>query len=151
MSATLKQTLWAVNIQGPDDLVPVASYDDALSLACTFNEWWCTHKSQKPLSENDPRMWATPVEYDGSAEEHSKWVKNPSPDYAPFFAAWHGRADGMGKWPKLTGAMIEAACKAHYGTENADGVTLTVNDRDWSFREAFKRMWKGARKAAEAS
>ena len=52
--------------------------------------------------------------------------------------------------PRLTDDIIRAACKAHFGTDNADGVCITVRDRDWTFREAFKRMWSGARAALAA-
>lgn len=50
-------------------------------------------------------------------------------------------------FPRLTDAMIRAACEAHYGSTNVDGVDLTANDHNWSFRDGFKRMWHGARKA----
>lgn len=50
--------------------------------------------------------------------------------------------------PRLTESMMRAACKAHFGDENIDGVCITVKDRDWTFREAFKRMWRGALSAA---
>jgi Lar family restriction alleviation protein len=46
--------------------------------------------------------------------------------------------------PRLTDAAIRAACMAHFGTDNVDGVCVTVNDNDWTFRDAFKRMWHGA-------
>lgn len=49
--------------------------------------------------------------------------------------------------PRLDEGLIEAALVAHYGKSagNIDGVCLTVNGRDWSFREGFKRMWAGVR------
>lgn len=49
--------------------------------------------------------------------------------------------------PRLDAGLIEAAMMGHYGrgNSNIDGVCLTVNDRDWSFRESFKRMWAGVR------
>jgi hypothetical protein len=53
-------------------------------------------------------------------------------------------------FPRLTDAMIRAACKAHYGDDNIDGIGMTADDRDWSFEQAFKRMWSGARRAALA-
>ncbi len=52
--------------------------------------------------------------------------------------------------PRLTESMMRAACKAHFGSENIDGVCVTVRDRDWTFRDAFKRMWSGARLALSA-
>lgn len=91
-----KITLWAVHIVGPDDLVPVASYEDALALACAFNDWWRDRIAKNPLTDMDPRMWASPVEYSGDTEEHTEWVKSPSPDYAPFIRAALAR-HGEGK------------------------------------------------------
>lgn len=46
--------------------------------------------------------------------------------------------------PRLTDAMIRAACKAHFGSDNSEGINVTAHDVDWSFRDAFKRMWHGA-------
>lgn len=68
-------------------------------------------------------------------------------------AAWNHRtaseqpASGEVALPRLDSGLIEAAMRAHYG-ENAsgiDGVDLTANDRNWSFREGFTRMWGGVR------
>jgi hypothetical protein len=59
---------------------------------------------------------------------------------------------GAERLPRLTEAMIVAACQAHYG-KNAtqiDGIALTVAGQDYSFREAFKRMWKGIAAAIRA-
>lgn len=81
------KTLWAVSIEGPDDLLPTANYLDAVRVANAFNAWWQLQKIHSPLTENDPRMWASPVEYLGSAENHAAWVDEPSPDYAAFFVA----------------------------------------------------------------
>lgn len=77
-------TLWAVNIHGPDDLIPVASYVDAMRVANAFNAWWQAYKTAHPLHDYDPRMWAVPVEYSGGAESHAHWLANPSPDYVGF-------------------------------------------------------------------
>lgn len=55
------------------------------------------------------------------------------------------------KLPRLTEAMIQAACDGHYGKGyNIDGVDLSVNGRNWSFREGFQRMWAGIRKQQRA-
>lgn len=52
--------------------------------------------------------------------------------------------------PRLDEGLIEAAMLAHYGksavAQGIDGVDLTVNDHNWSFRDGFKRMWSGVRK-----
>lgn len=79
-----KDKLWAVSVQGPDDLVPVASYIDACRAANAFNAWWQAYKTTNPMTENDPRMWARPVEWIGDAESHAWWIENPSPEYADF-------------------------------------------------------------------
>lgn len=50
--------------------------------------------------------------------------------------------------PRLTDAMIRAACKAFYKTDNIDGVSLAFRGADHTFRAAFKRMWNGAIAAA---
>lgn len=78
--------LWAIYIQGPDDMVPVASYLDACRAANAFNAWWQSYMTKNPLGEYGPRLWAAPVEWTGDAERHAFWVKNPSPDYAAFVA-----------------------------------------------------------------
>lgn len=66
------------------------------------------------------------------------------PEPAPSVAE---AAEPVAGLPRLTDAMMRAACKAHFGTDNIDGIVVTVKERDWSFREAFKRMWSGARSA----
>jgi ribA/ribD-fused uncharacterized protein len=56
--------------------------------------------------------------------------------------------------PKLTQEMIEAACEAHYGKRQvhavggAVGVDATANGTNYTFSQAFRRMWRGAWKAA---
>lgn len=57
--------------------------------------------------------------------------------------------------PKLTREMIQAAAEAHYGKERVrktsiDGISMTVDSRDYNFTQAFRRMWKGAWSAQES-
>jgi hypothetical protein len=58
------------------------------------------------------------------------------------------------EFPKLTDAMIEAACEAHYGKRNArkaggaDGIDMTADGNNWSFRQALKRMWPAIARTA---
>jgi hypothetical protein len=62
----------------------------------------------------------------------------------------------QGGWrpPRLTDAMILAACEAHYGKRlvarsgGPEGIAMTVEGIDWTFTKAFRRMWKGALAAA---
>lgn len=78
---TEKTTLWAVNIHGPDDLIAVKSYLDAIKVANSFNGWWQGYIAANGLHEYDPRMWALPVEYTGDPASHAHSVANPSEDY----------------------------------------------------------------------
>ena len=52
--------------------------------------------------------------------------------------------------PRLDDGLIEAAMIGHYGKRSLestiDGVSLTSNNVNWSFRSGFKRMWAGVRK-----
>lgn len=51
---------------------------------------------------------------------------------------------------RLTEKMIRAACKAFYETDNIDGVSLSFEGADHTFRSAFTRMWKAAIRARAA-
>ena len=75
------ERLWAINIYGPDDLIPVHSYLEACRAANAFNAWWTMHIIARPLNEFDPHMWAVPIKYEGDPESHAFWLENPSPDY----------------------------------------------------------------------
>jgi Lar family restriction alleviation protein len=66
-------------------------------------------------------------------------------------AALNARQSGEGEreaLPRLDEGLIIAALHGHYGKSatNIDGIDLTVNGYNWSFREGFKRMWAGVRK-----
>lgn len=56
---------------------------------------------------------------------------------------------GEVRLPRLTQALICAAAEGHYGKHRVaksggpKGIAMTVDGRDWSFDQAFKRMWKG--------
>lgn len=77
--------LWCVNIHGPDDVVAVASYLDAVKVAKAFNDWWLAYRTRKPLDERlDARMWATPIEWPYSAEDHAISLAAGSPEYDGF-------------------------------------------------------------------
>lgn len=51
--------------------------------------------------------------------------------------------------PRLTTQIIEAAAVGHYGKKgkrwvSIEGLDLTVDGINWSFRDAFTRMWHAA-------
>lgn len=75
--------LWAVNIQGPDDLIAASSYEEATEIAIAWNRWWADHiKRRGGIRKNDPLMWAVPCEWP-HPEGHAEDLANPSQDYAP--------------------------------------------------------------------
>jgi hypothetical protein len=77
-----KPVLWCVNIHGPDDVIAVASYLDAVKMANAFNAWWLAMREKKPLHEQyDARMWAVPLEWPYSAEIHTEAVASSSDEY----------------------------------------------------------------------
>lgn len=81
-------TLWCVNIQGPDDVVPVASYNEAAAVANEFNRWRADMVAlEGGLHEYDARVWAVPMEWHSTPESHAHGLRNPSSDYAPFVQA----------------------------------------------------------------
>lgn len=51
---------------------------------------------------------------------------------------------------RLTVKMIQAACKAHFRSENIEGVNVTSHGVDYTFRQAFCRMWNAACRARAA-
>lgn len=58
-----------------------------------------------------------------------------------------GRDVGREALPRLDEGLIYAALHGHYGKNagNIDGIDLTANGYNWSFRNGFKRMWAGVR------
>lgn len=74
------ETLWCVNINGPDDIVSVPDYLSAVRMANTFNAWWLDLKTKKPITDNDARMWAEPIEWPYS-EGHGDDVTDPNNEY----------------------------------------------------------------------
>lgn len=73
--------LWAVNIQGPDDMVAAPDYLSALRMANAFNAWWLRLKTKEPLHEYDPHLWAVPVEWTGSSDSYADDLENENGEY----------------------------------------------------------------------
>lgn len=67
------------------------------------------------------------------------------------------RAEERERYAKPTEAMATAAAEAHYGKRRVKasggihGITMTVDDQDYTFWMAFKRMWPAAIRALPAS
>lgn len=68
---TTTDELWAVNIQGPDDVFAAASRAEAVNLAAKFNAWWIANFAAKGLDPNDPTLWAAPTLWRYDAELHA--------------------------------------------------------------------------------
>ena len=82
-SVESKPLLWCVNIYGPDDVVAVASYLEAVAQANRFNSWWQELRTKQPLHEQfDARMWAVPIEWPHDAVSHAEALAKPSDEYA---------------------------------------------------------------------
>lgn len=78
-----KPVLWCVNIVGPDDVIAVASYLEAVTRANVFNAWWHDYRTERPLDERlDARMWAVPIEWPHDAASHVEALAKPSEEYA---------------------------------------------------------------------
>ena len=74
----------------------------------------------------------------------------------PAEPAQAAQVDLVAKLPRLTEAMIIAACKAHYGSKivdqlGIDGIDLATEAREYTFRDGFKRMWSGVRAVLRAN
>jgi hypothetical protein len=84
----LDPTLWAVSIQGPDDIIAAADHLSAVKIANTFNRFWQQMKEKAPQRAHDPRMWAVPVEWPYTAKSHAEsLVSGPGPDYDEMVSA----------------------------------------------------------------
>lgn len=97
-----------------------------------MGRWSCWREGSPP--HRSPRF-----EY----ETRTLYTSPPAPDEAVRVAVEAERK----RCDKLTDAMMRAACKAHFRSENIDGVNITFHGIDYSFRQAFRRMWNGAIRA----
>lgn len=81
-----REPLFAVSIQGPDDIFAAADYLSAIRIANAFNQFWLS-KVKDNFSDNDPRMWAVPVEWPYDALAHESELANPQHEYISFLKA----------------------------------------------------------------
>lgn len=66
-----EETLWAVHVLGPDDLVPVKDRAEGDRLAAEINDMARQWRERPDASPLDPRISAELVPWDGSAEQHA--------------------------------------------------------------------------------
>lgn len=67
-SREASKPLWAVHVRGPDDVVAVPSYEDAIRLSDGLNWWWAV----QPITENDPIISAVPILWNHTPEHHAE-------------------------------------------------------------------------------
>lgn len=81
--SVMAETLWAVNIHGPDDLIAAPDYMSAVRMANAFNAWWLDLKTKQPHNDAiDARMWAVPTDWEGNdARGHADELSKPHPEY----------------------------------------------------------------------
>lgn len=106
------------------------------------------------MVEAPERIWATFEPHEsgkGHPHTYATAARTKGQEYIRAdLARPEARAAGKVE-PRLTDAAIRAACKAHFGSELIDGINVTSKDIDWSFRDAFRRMWHGAWSALSPS
>lgn len=67
-----KTELWAVHVQGPDDVLAAADRTDADRLASEINEFMAQMMGRPDASPNDPKILAVVVPWEGTAEHHAE-------------------------------------------------------------------------------
>jgi hypothetical protein len=76
--------LWAVHIEGPDDILAVPDYVTAVQVADRFNGYWRSD-IEKCFFPTLPTAWAKPVRWSGSIPQHAEQVAHPDPKYTEIF------------------------------------------------------------------
>lgn len=70
----MSNLLWAVHVEGPDDVIAAADRAEADAKAVEINAAWETFSQRPDASDNDPRWHATVVPWEWSAEDHAEEV-----------------------------------------------------------------------------
>jgi hypothetical protein len=68
--------LWAVHIEGPDDIIPAKNREDAEATARHLNEWY----DKEPKTEFSPHINAVVVPWIGSAAHHAEILRREHTD-----------------------------------------------------------------------
>lgn len=64
--------LWAVHVQGPDDVLAMASHEAAEKHAGDLNAWWVKHCAEFPDETGmRPNLRAVVIPWDGTPEHHA--------------------------------------------------------------------------------
>lgn len=74
MTTTEMPELWAVHVQGPDDILAAASKEAADKQAAEINAAFQQFQRRAGASDFDPRWHAVVARWDGTAEEHARYL-----------------------------------------------------------------------------
>jgi hypothetical protein len=78
--STQTTDLWAVHVQGPDDILAAASKESAEEQAAAINRFYEEFQRRLTASEFDPRWHAVVIPWDGTAEEHARYLTELTAD-----------------------------------------------------------------------
>ncbi len=81
--APAPKKLWAVHIEGPDDIIAAADAAEAHTKATEINQAWEIFSRRPDASENDPRWHAVVVPWPWSAREHTSEVARGAERWTP--------------------------------------------------------------------
>jgi hypothetical protein len=70
----MSDTLWAVHVEGPDDILAMPDRATADIKADEINGIAQMLRNRPDASPNDPRISAKVIEWDGTAEEHAEYL-----------------------------------------------------------------------------
>ncbi len=76
-------TLWAVHVQGPDDMIAAEDRAEADRRTAEINEAWTQFKKRPGASDNDPRWTAVVVPWPYSRGEHAEEVARGDERWLP--------------------------------------------------------------------
>jgi hypothetical protein len=75
--------LWAVHVEGPDDVIAAADRAEANTKAAEINQAWEEFRQRPDASENDPRWRAVVVPWTYGAAEHAEEIARGDERWEP--------------------------------------------------------------------
>lgn len=86
-----KEVLYAIHMQGPDDVIAAPSKAAAEAVVKNFNQYWEDHKAGRG---HDVHIVAAVVEWTHGPVEHAKDVLASFGEYADLLTAFEGQSHG---------------------------------------------------------
>ena len=75
--------LWAVHVEGPDDVVAMVDKESAEREAAAINAFWERYKQRPDASEHLPNVTASVIPWDGPAWQHAADLAEHGGRYEP--------------------------------------------------------------------